>query len=194
MLSRSYILCVALVLLCGRGFGDLLSGNSVSIDYSVTQVGTTGDTFIYNYTVDNSSTLPVQSFDIFFDPTLYQESSLTNVTPDPLLNSETEILFGVGPASPPAFDYYAQTGGIAAGTSVGGFEVEFVWLGEGVPGVQPFEISNPVSFAVIQTGSTQLAPSGVAPEPSTGSCMIGVLFACGVWMARRRFVQRLRQG
>jgi hypothetical protein len=192
MLFRSYVVCVALLLLPSHAVGA-----SILIDYTVTQVGTTGNTYIYNYTVDNNGTLPgmaaVELFDIVFDPALYQETSLTNITPDPL-NSEwtPTILFSVGGASPPEFDAESETGGIAAGTSVSGFEVEFDWLGQGLPGVQPFEIDSPSNFSTIQIGVTQPLPA--VPEPATGSSLLGALLACGAWMARREFVKPLRRG
>jgi hypothetical protein len=185
MLSRSYILCAALVLLSGRGFAD-----TVIIDYSVAQVGNTGNTYIYTYSIDNNGTLPgmapVQLFDIFFDPALYQQASITNVTPAPLNTQwSPTILFGVG-SDPAAFDAESFPG-IAVGSTVSGFAVEFNYLGQGLPGIQPFEIYNPNTFAEIQLGSTQLFQSGsAAPEPSTGSCILGMLLLGGVWTFRRQ--------
>jgi hypothetical protein len=191
MLSRFYVVCVALLLLAGHAFGEV-----VSIQYTVTQVGTTGNTFVYDYTVDNNGTLPgmapVQLFDIFFDPTLYQETSLANVTPDPLNSEWTPIiLFSVGGNNPPAFDAESDTAGIATGTSVSGFEVEFNWLGQGLPGDQPFEIDSPSNFSTIQIGVTQ-PPPGV-PEPATGPCMFGLLLVYGAWLARRKLATPLRR-
>ena len=57
MLFRSYILCAALLLLSGRGFSD-----SIVIQSSLTQVGTTWKTYIYDYTVDKNRTVPVDGF------------------------------------------------------------------------------------------------------------------------------------
>jgi len=180
-LFKSYILCAALVLLPGCVFGS-----SIVIDYSWAQVGNTGNTYIYTYSVDNmpTGTFPVQVFDILFDPTLYQETSITNVTPEPL-NTEWSptILFSVG-SEPAAFDAESQSG-IAVGDTVGGFAVEFNYLGQGSPGSQPFEIYN-LSYTMIQSGTTQLAG---APEPSSGSYIVGILLVCGVWAVRRKLVQ-----
>jgi hypothetical protein len=191
-LFKSYILCAALVLLPGCVFG-----NSIIIDYSWAQVGNTGNTYIYTYSVDNNGMLPgmapIQVFDILFDPTLYQETSITNVTPEPLNTQwSPTILSSVGSSSPAAFDAESQSG-IAAGNTVSGFAVEFNYLGQGNPGSQPFEIYN-LSFNMIQTGSTQLAG---APEPSSGSYLVGILLVCGVWAVRRKLVQdspRIGQG
>jgi hypothetical protein len=198
MLFKSYILCAALALLPGCVFGD-----SIIIDYSSTQVGNTGNTYIDTYSVTNNGTLPgtppgtvpLQIFDILFDPTLYQEASIVNVTPDPLNTQwSPTILFAVG-SEPAAFDAESQSG-IAVGDTLSGFAVEFNYLGQGNPGSQPFEIYNLSNdleppFTVIQVGSTQLA--GV-PEPSSGSYVIGILLVCGVWTIRRKLVQPIRHG
>jgi len=191
MLSRFYVLCVALLLLPYSGFGEL-----ISIDYSVAQVGTAGNTYIYDYTVVNNGTpgtADVELFDIYFDPSLYQQTSLTNVTPNPL-NSlwMPEILSSVGTA-PAAFDAESLPGlGIAAGTSLSGFAVEFKWLGQGTPGVQPFEIESPSNFSTIEFGVT--IPPAVAPEPPTGPWMLGVFLVCGIWKVRRQLMRPFRLG
>jgi hypothetical protein len=200
-LFKSYILCAALVLLPGCVFGS-----SIVIDYSWAQVGNTGNTYIYTYSVYNNGSLPgtptgmvpLQIFDILFDPTLYQETSITNVTPEPLNTQwSPTILSSVG-SEPAAFDAESQSG-IAVGNTVSGFAVEFNYLGQGNPGSQPFEIYNLTNaleppYTMIQTGSTQLAG---APEPSSGSYLVGILLVCGVWAVRRKLVQhspRIGQG
>lgn len=200
---KSCILCVALVLLPGFVFGD-----SIVIDYSLTRVGNTGNTYIDMYSVYNNGTLPgmlipggpsgmvpIQIFDILFDPTLY--ASITNVTPEPLNTQwSPTILFSVG-SEPEAFDAELQSG-IAVGDTVSGFAVEFNYLGLGNPGSQPFDIYNltelynslnPIPpFTLIQMSSTQ----AVAPEPSSGSYIIGILLVCGGWTIRRKLVQPIR--
>jgi hypothetical protein len=59
------------------------------------------------------------------------------------------------------YDALAQDSGIAVGGSVGGFSVAFDWFGVGTPGAQRFEIVDPLTFAVLDSGLTGI------PEPGT---------------------------
>lgn len=140
------------------------SNAATVIDYGVTDLG--GNEYQYTYSVFNDGSLgpdvPIQLFDIFFNPALYEAGSLDIVTPDPLSSEwSQEILASVGTVSG-AYDVLALDGGIPVGDTVSGFAVQFEWIGLGLPGAQPFEISDPNTFDILQSGETTLAP-----EPST---------------------------
>ena len=173
MFFRACGACVAIILLSTQAVAG-----TVSIDYNLTGLG--GNVYRYNYTVHNNGPGPIQLFDIFFDPALYQESSLSVVTPSPLSSQWSEIFLSSLPGIPAAFDAMALNGGIPAENTVSGFAVQFNWLGQGVPGSQPFEIQDPVSFAVLQSGAT-------APEPAA-VWMLGIGLG---YVARRAWQKRV---
>ena len=55
------------------------------------------------------------------------------------------------------------------------FTIDFVWLGTGTPGPQPFTVYD-TNFSTIAQGQT------VAPEPSSAA----LLFAASGWLAWRK--------
>lgn len=63
------------------------------------------------------------------------------------------ILFSV-PGDPTAYDAFSATTGVTVGQSISGFTVEFDWLGSGAPGTQSFEIYDPVSYDLLEQGTT----------------------------------------
>lgn len=134
---------------------------AVSIQYDVVALG--GNQYRYDYSVTNDGSLgsgaAVQLFDIFFDPASYLESSLMIATPVPLGQDWDQLILASAPGVPAAYDALALAGGIADGTTVAGFAVEFSWIGQGLPGAQPFEIYDPVTFALLEQGiSTSPVP------------------------------------
>jgi hypothetical protein len=134
------------------------------IYYGVTTLG--GGEYQYNYSVFNDGSLgagvPIQLFDIFFNPALYQAGSLDIVTPNPPSSDWSEVILASVGTNPADYDALALHGGIPVGHAVSGFAVRFEWIGPGLPSAQPFEISDPNTFAVLQSGETE-----TAPEPST---------------------------
>ncbi len=52
------------------------------------------------------------------------------------------------------YDALALSVGIPAGGTVSGFAVQFNWIGSGEPGAQPFQIFDPDTFQLLQTGQT----------------------------------------
>lgn len=173
-----------------------LASPSISIQYTLVPMG--GNVYRYVYSITNNGSLAggasVQLIDIFFDTSLYQESSLQIVTPSSLSAQwSQQILFGVPPAIPAAYDSLALQGGVPAGTTVTGFSVQFTWLGTGTPGPQPFTISDPTTFAVLQSSQTTSAPAPVSvPAAST---LLLVLISCGLALisAHQTRIWNLRQ-
>ncbi|MDH5512086.1 MAG: VPLPA-CTERM sorting domain-containing protein [Gammaproteobacteria bacterium] len=171
-------------------FGFVSQASAVSIQYELTPLG--GSQYRYIYTVSNDGSLgtgiAIGLFDVMFDPALYQESTLAISTPAPLASGWDQLLLASAPGVPAAYDALALAGGIADGTSLGGFAVDFTWLGAGTPGSQAFAIYDPASFALLEEGATRnLAP---VPLPAAawllGSGLVALLGFC-----RRRRQQPL---
>jgi hypothetical protein len=183
--------------LFGVWIGFLLFGQAalatVSIQYTVLPVG--GNVYRYVYSITNSGGSPaVRLFDILFDTSLYQESSLQIVTAAPLNSQWTQqILHSVPPAIPSAYDSFTIGGGIPAGTTVTGFSVQFVWLGTGGPAAQPFQIFDPTTFDLLQTGTTTYGVFSV-PASSTLSLALLALALAGATacQARMRTAEAIR--
>lgn len=132
--------------------------NAVTVSYDLVSVG--GKTYEYIYTVTNNSmVVPVQEFTIWFPEQLYQ--ALEIMTPIPLSNNWDEIILEQsGFGLPLGYDALAIDNGVEFGESVSGFKVRFNWLGEGLPESQLFEIIDPDTFGVIDSGQT-------IPEPAS---------------------------
>jgi len=172
------------------------SASAISIGYDLTDLG--GGSYQYDYTVTNDGTLgagvAVEAFDIYFDPALYDELSLTIATPTPPAADWSETILGSFPGVDAAYDASATAGGIADGTSEGPFRVQFSWLGTSPPTDQVFEIYDPISFSVLESGTTNLNPSGggggggggsAVPEPTT-LALYGLGLALMGWGGLRR--------
>lgn len=133
---------------------DVIQDNSYRYEYTLTNDGSLGNDFV------------IDSFAILFDPDLYNETSLTIETSEPLASDWDELILASGVGIPAAYDVFAPAGGIAVGTSISGFAVQFDWLGAGMPGAQDFEVYNPDTFGLVSTGTTQTPAMSVA-EPNT---------------------------
>lgn len=178
--ARRMLGVLALVLLA-----HTQTAGAIAIHYDLTALG--GDDYRYEYTVTNDGTLgagvALEWFAILFDPALYDETSLTIVTANPPAADWDELILGSGLLIDAAYDVFALAGGIADGDSVSGFAVEFSWLGAGMPFAQGFEIYDPVSLNVIETGSTRATVTSV-PEPGTPALLF--LAAIAAAMLRRK--------
>ncbi len=178
--ARRMLGVLALVLLA-----HTQTAGAIAIHYDLTALG--GDDYRYEYTVTNDGTLgagvALEWFAILFDPALYDETSLTIVTANPPAADWDELILGSGLLIDAAYDVFALVGGIADGDSVSGFAVEFSWLGAGMPSAQGFEIFDPVSLNVIETGSTRATVTSV-PEPGTPALLF--LAAIAAAMLRRK--------
>jgi hypothetical protein len=201
MVSRWFHLCALVALMSVSAFAD-----GLSVSYELTEVSS--NTYIYIYSVTNNSVVTSSPLilDIYFDPSLYDQSSLTILTPNPCtgdcapsLSWSQDILYSVG--NPPAtyqdfaaFDAESPAGGIPVGDTVTGFEVEFTWLGVAgtLPSDQPFDVYESPNYSQpIQADSTTYNIAA-APEPSTLSYMLGILLACGAGIVSRKLRARNR--
>jgi hypothetical protein len=153
----------------------LWAGNAgaTTIEYTLTDIGAPGTDYRYVFNVINDGSLgaAIEWFDIEFPgPNYlagqpYNEGSLSIVTGNPPSADWDEQLLGyVSGLQPSTYDVFALGSGIADGTSQGGFAVEFIWLGAGTPGAQAFNIYDPDTFDVLETGTTVEA-TGPGPGP-----------------------------
>jgi hypothetical protein len=170
-MSRLYKLAAALFLFASA---HTLAA-AVSVQYSLVPEG--GNVYRYVYTVTNDGSLgggaAVMLFDILFDASQYQ--GLTIVSSPSISPAQwSQTILSAVPGLPAAYDSFALQGGISAGTSVTGFSVQFTWLGSGLPGAQPFQISNPSTFTVLQSGTTFQAASTVPTASTWSLILIGV--------------------
>ena len=121
----------------------LLSAASMSnaipmVEFALEDLG--GDMFRYNYTIHNDHSIDtVVEINTFFDPVLYDTTSLGNETAPgrwlPFVDDLSD------PAIYQAVDFSMDpSSGVPPMTSLSGFSVDFLWLGSGLPGAQPFEL------------------------------------------------------
>jgi hypothetical protein len=143
------------------------TAQSVSITFDASQIGP--DRWQYVYDVANVA-LPdaIEEFTIWFDAALY--GNLSIVTPNPPAADWDELVAQPDPiiSDDGFYDTLALSGGIAPGTNVAGFAVEFDWLCAGTPGGQPFEIINPDTFQPICAGTTTPEPASLLLLTITG--------------------------
>jgi hypothetical protein len=161
------------------------------ISYEITDLG--GANYRYDYTITNDGSITTQIglFDILFDPALYDEASLFNVS-DPSLEADwSQMFLGSGIGVPAAFDAFANGSGIGVGGSVSGFAVQFSWLGTGSPGAQTFEIYDPETFELLGGGTStlQLPPVTAVPEPGTFALMTLSLAMLALQRRRARWAR-----
>lgn len=164
---------------------------ATSIQYQLTPLG--GSHFRYDYTVTNDGSLgagvPLQLFDIEFDPALYLETSLSIVTAASLQASWSELILPSEIGVPALYDVLATAGGLSVGQHATGFAVEFDWLSSGQPGSQTFLLFDPVTFQQLEVGLTVAAlPPNPAPTPGTLWMTLTGLATLGGLRARRRSI------
>jgi hypothetical protein len=154
---------IATILLLCTSLFAVGRASAAVITYELTPEA--GNRWTYQYTVSAAASDPaIEEFTIFFDPALY--ANLLRV----LAPSGWDALVIEPDPGLPAdgfFDALALVAGIAPGSSLGGFAVSFDFLGNGRPGVQGFDIVDPVTFGTISSGITELERAIDLPEPGT---------------------------
>lgn len=134
-----------------------------------------GNTWQYSYTVTNDTLpQPIDEFTIYFGLFVYENLSVVGqaapldwdaiaVEPDPALPDDG------------FYDALALNLGIAPGTALGQFQITFDYLANGVPKEQFFEIVDPTSLAVLDSGFTVAAVPLPAAGWLMGSGLLGFL-------------------
>jgi hypothetical protein len=137
------------------------------------------DLWQYRYAVSGAF-VPGGGFNVLFAPILY--SALPN--PPPSVNADWLISVTQPDLVLPADGLYTATALVATPSLANPFVLDFVWLGSGTPGAQPFEVFDD-TFAVTQTGvSTAASPVAVSAS-GTLSLAAGALLLFGA-MRRTR--------
>ena len=158
--------CVPPLLLSGGLFASA-AAHAIFIDYALAPLG--GNQYRYDYTVINDGSLgagmALEACDILFDLADYLESSLSIVSAPALSIDWDQLLLASGPGVPALFDVFALSGGLAVGDSLNGLSVQFEWIGGAQgPAAQAFEIYDPNSFALVESGLTR--DIRAVPEPN----------------------------
>ena len=141
---------------------------ATTVTYDLTNL--TGTTWAYTYNVTNDTLVSsIDEFTIFFDVNLYANLAVdsTPASWDPIVIQPDTAIPDDG-----FYDALALSTGIAPGDSLGGFSVQFDFLGAGIPGEQFFDVVDPTTFASLDSGLTQ---ASAVPLPAA----IG-LFASGL--------------
>ncbi len=153
---------------------------ATTITFDVNNVSAT--TWEYNYTVINDTlSSSLEEFTVFFDPGLYKNLSVaTSPTGwDPLAIQPDAALPDDG-----FYDALALSGGIAPADAVGGFTVQFDFLGAGKPSSQRFDVVDPVTFTTRDSGITQRVSA--VPLPAAAGLFLSGLSVFTGFLSRCR--------
>lgn len=143
-------------------FITTISAKASTIFYAATNIA--GTVWQYDYTVQNDSySDPILGFTVYFNSADY--TNLVAVHSP----GNWDVIVLQPDLSIPAdglYDAVTTTGGIPPQSSLGGFSVQFQYLGAGHPGSQAFEFYIPEPFQVTLSGMTvdSTDPSGTIPE------------------------------
>jgi hypothetical protein len=158
------------------------------IEYQVTSVDGTpasGSLFRYTYLLSDIIFEANQELDIRFDPDLY--GALSNAT----AGAGFDVLL-FQPNNPPGvFGNYTAFALVDDPSLAEPFSVEFVFLGTGAPGAQPFFVNqyDPGGSFLFSIESGLTTPAGGAPIPEPAGFSlggVGLLVIVGWWAVRRR--------
>ena len=149
-----YVCFILVISLSSIGLCD-----STEIKYNIADLG--ADRWQYSYEVSNNTLSgSIEEFTIWFDFGSYE--NLVIETDSALSQNWDEIVWQpdsvLGDAG--GYDVLKLTSGIEPGQSISGFSVSFDWIEQGVPSSQYYEIINPSTFQIIDSGFT-------IPEPAT---------------------------
>jgi hypothetical protein len=155
---------------------------AVTISFEVTDLPDAlpgEDLYRYEYSLSDFPFPAGYGFSIFFNHALY--TSLES--PPPPVGPDWDILSIQPDPGLPDDGLYDALALVDTPATLSGFTIEFVWLGAGVPGSQPFVIYDS-AFETIESGQTRTRVVGVPETPALGLILL-VLFA-PVLCARRR--------
>jgi hypothetical protein len=142
--------------------GSSAPSEATLITYEVAAIA--GNTFEYRYAVENDTlSVDIEELTVYFDVDLFENLRMPTAPTDwdPLVIQPDTVLGDDG-----FLDVLALGSGIPPGGSLGAFTIWADFLGPGTPGRQPFEILDPLTFTVLDSGFTVPAAGAVA-EPTT---------------------------
>lgn len=117
--------------------------------------------FEYRYEIENGGLAAgVNWFSVDFDPTLYDALAISGSATD----WDAQILqpaFGL----PAQLDVFTAMSAIGIGGSAASFDIQFTWLGNGLPGAQHFQVWDPDTFDIRYEGVTVATGVQALPEP-----------------------------
>lgn len=132
---------------------------------SFTTSNLSGNVWQYEYDVINDSlSSTIDEFTIYFDRDLF---SNLNVEASPAGWDSIAVQPDSGIPADGFFDGLAFGQGLAPGAAAAGFAVSFEFLGAGSPGPQPFDVVDPVSFDILDSGMTVAETATDLPEPDS---------------------------
>ena len=155
-------------------FLALGTANATLITAGLVQL--TGDRWQATYSVTNNTLLSaIDEFSISFALGLFEDidDTATPIDWDPLIFQPDPSLPDDG-----IYDALALNVGIAPGDTLGGFVVEFDFLGSGIPPGQIFEIFDPFNFDVLGSGMSVITSVTTLPVPVPATLwlfMVGLL-------------------
>lgn len=137
-----------------------------------------GNTWIGQFTVTNDGSVPlIESFTIFFD-----YGKATNLTLmwapswwDTIVVQPDDVLQAAGYLDALQVD---PSLGLAPGSGLKGFSVQFDWSGADAPGPFAYSVNDPVTYASIETGRTDVPGGGgspALPEPASLALLLAGL-------------------
>jgi hypothetical protein len=177
--------------LCGILIAATLAAATIKVDVASLGVidggpgnpGTSVQLQRFTYHLSDIALQRDQELNIRFDPALF--GPLSNPTAGPgyhvLLFQPNQPLGAFGDFS--ALSLVDQPG------ATSDFTVDFVYLGAGVVGPQPYFINQfeaDGGFATLETGFTSQALPSQVPEPATFALCGVALLLCGAWRSGRR--------
>jgi hypothetical protein len=139
------------------------------------------DLYRYEYSLSEFPFPAEYGFSIVFDRALY--TSLES--PPPSVGTDWDVLSIQPDLALPDDGLFDALALVDAPATLSGFTIEFVWLGNGVPGSQPFLIYDS-AFETIESGETRARPVAVPETPALGLILLS-LFA-PLLCARRKVV------
>ncbi len=151
LLPKVLLLLVILVLL---PFIPAMAATILYKATDLTDVNVGEDLWQYSYTASGYTFDTDIGFTIWFDETLY---GAIDPFPSPPNGDWDVVTWDPEPSipDPGAYDALALVDGASLADP---FEVSFVWLGSGTPGLQDFDIYDGTNFSIIDLGQTTPIP------------------------------------
>ena len=159
------ILMLTLLLICSTSQAAL-----INVDINKDN----GNVYTAEYALTNNSASVIDAFTLYFEFGLFQNIQVLNTPTDWDVLAEDPAIFAA--PLPGLVDGLALGAPLAVGDVLSGLKISFEWLG--APNVvsfsQAFEIYDPNTFDIIESGSNDVASSSSAvSEPS----ILCILFA-----------------